>query len=82
MPVGKVRRLISATTIADLAGRNSERMSVSLKETLADALARMATFELEDIAVLDEQGRIVNDLRLSEVLSFALRMERGQSSNP
>ena len=78
LPVGKVRRLISATTIADLAGRNSERMSVRVNETISDALIRMASFELEDIAVLDEDGRIVNDLRLSEVLSFALRAERSQ----
>ena len=76
LPVGKVRRLVSATRIRDLAVRNSARMSVSINETLADALERMATFELEDIAVLDEQGQIVNDLRLSEVLSFAVRIER------
>lgn len=76
LPVGKVRRLMSATHISDLAGRNSERMSVTVNETLADALERMAMFELDDIAVLDETGQIVNDLRLSEVLSFALRIER------
>ena len=80
LPVGKVRRLISATAISDLAGRNSARMSVRVNETISDALIRMASFELEDIAVLDEEGRVVNDLRLSEVLSFALRMERSQPS--
>ena len=82
LPVGKVRRLISATCIRDLAARNSARMSVSVNDSLADALSRMATFELEDIAVLDEGGHIVNDLRLSEVLSFALRIERGDVSEP
>jgi CBS domain-containing protein len=80
LPVGKVRRLISATSISDLAGPDSKRMSVRINETLADALARMASFELEDIAVLDEQGRIVNDLRLSEVLSFALHIRSGNES--
>jgi CBS-domain-containing membrane protein len=80
LPVGKVRRLISATTIADLAGRNSARMSVRVNETISDALVRMASFELEDIAVLDNEGRVVNDLRLSEVLSFALAIQRRQAS--
>lgn len=80
LPVGKVRRLISATTIRDLAGRNSARMSVSINDSLADALTKMATFDLEDIAVLDETGHIVNDLRLSEVLSFALRVERSDDA--
>lgn len=82
LPVGKVRRLISATTISDLAGRNSVRMSVRVNETISDALVRMASFELEDIAVLDEEGRVVNDLRLSEVLSFALAIQRRQASKP
>ena len=75
LPVGKVRRLVSASHIRDLAVRNSARMSVTVNETLADALERMATFELEDIAVLDEQGQTVNDPRLSEVLSFAVRIQ-------
>ena len=65
-----VLRLMSAKHISGLAGCDSKRMSVTVTETLADALERMATFELEDIAVLDEDGRIVNDLRLSEVLSL------------
>lgn len=81
LAVGKVRRLMSAKNISDLAGRNSKSMSVTVTETLADALERMATFELEDIAVLDEDGRIVNDLRLSEVLSFALRIQRGRETD-
>ncbi len=51
-----------------------------VNETISDALVRMASFELEDIAVLDEEGRIVNDLRLSEVLSFALPIQRRQAS--
>lgn len=80
LPVGKVRRLMSAKEISDLAVRNSARMSVRVTETLADALERMATFELEDIAVLDEEDRIVNDLRLCEVLSFALRIQRSRES--
>ena len=78
LPVGKVRRLITAQHICDLAARNSEQMSVKLTDTLADALATMGRYNLDDIAVVDEAGRVVNDLRLSEVLSFALRLERNQ----
>jgi CBS-domain-containing membrane protein len=80
LPVGKVRRLITATCICDLAAPDSKQMSVKLSDTLADALAKMATYELDDIAVVDDKGQVVNDLRLSEVLSFALRVNRGQSS--
>lgn len=80
LPVGKVRRLITATCICDLAAPDSHEMSVKLSETLADALAKMAIYELDDIAVVDEEGRVVNDLRLSEVLSFALHTMREESA--
>lgn len=79
LTVGKVRRLISAKYVSDLAVPNSERKSINLNETLADALTKMANYDLEDIAVVDNDGHIVNDLRLSEVLSFALHVERGDA---
>lgn len=77
LPVGKVRRLLSAETVQDLARPDSHRVAVRLTDTLAEALIKMAEFELEDIPVIDERGRLVNDLRLSEVLAFALSVRRG-----
>lgn len=79
LTVGKVRRLISAECICDLAVPGSESKSISLNDSLDDALIKMANYDLEDIAVIDGDGRIVNDLRLSEVLSFALHVERGDA---
>ena len=73
LPVGKVRRLLSAERIGDLAVPDSRKMAVRLHDTLSEALQTMAEHDLEDIAVLDETGRVINDLRLSEVLTFALR---------
>ncbi len=49
-------------------------MAVRLDDTIEDALLIMARYALEDIAVLDQEGRVVNDLRLSEVLKVALRL--------
>lgn len=74
LPVGKVRRLLTAKTIGDLAIPDSHKMAVTLTSTLSDALRLMARHELEDVAVVDETGRIINDLRLSEVLLAALRV--------
>ena len=76
LPVGKVRRLINASTIDDLAVDNSRELSVRLTDTLQHALDKLAQFNFYDIAVLDESGAIVNDLRLSEVLNYALRIRR------
>ncbi len=74
LSVGKVRRLVSAQWTKDLAVPDSHEMSIRLHDTLADALKKMARYNLEDIAVVDEVGHIVNDLRLSEVLIFALQV--------
>jgi hypothetical protein len=78
LPVGKVRRLLTAQTIGDLALPDSKLMAVHLEDTVEDALLKMANYELEDIAVLDDDDRVVNDLRLSEVLKIALRLASGE----
>ncbi|MCB0131260.1 MAG: CBS domain-containing protein [Caldilineaceae bacterium] len=75
LPVGKTRRLLNAKLVRDLAMPDSKRKAVHLTDTLAEALNRMARHDLEDIAVLDADGHVVNDLRLSEVLAFALRLQ-------
>jgi CBS-domain-containing membrane protein len=80
LPVGRVRRLLQARTVSDLAPPESHRMSVRLDETVATAIETMASFGLEDIAVVDGDGRVVNDLRLSEVLSFALHLNNKQAN--
>ena len=78
LAVGKVRRLISAKSIRDLAIPNSERKAININDSLADALVHMGNYDLRDVAVVDDDGLIVNDLRLSEVLAFALRVQNNQ----
>lgn len=73
--IGKMRRLLRAKTIGDLAQPNSDDMSVRLDEPLATALDKMSLYDLDAIAVVDDSGRVVNDLRLSELLAYALKEE-------
>jgi CBS domain-containing protein len=80
LPVGKVRRLMGARTIGELAVRGSKGMAVRLDDTLDEALRKMCQYDLEDIAVVDDDGAIVNDLRLSEVVSYALYVRRNGST--
>ncbi|MDJ0757026.1 MAG: CBS domain-containing protein [Ardenticatenaceae bacterium] len=75
MSVHHVRRLLKAEKIGELARAESAKMSVRLTDSIEEALRVMAEFDLEDIAVLHEDGRIANDLRLSEVLHFAVQVE-------
>lgn len=72
VPIRRVRRLVMAETIADLMLVGSEETAVSLQDTLADTLNKMSQYDLVSIPVVDSEGRVVNDLRLSEILSFAI----------
>ena len=72
MTVGQMRRLVSAQRVADLAAPGSAKAAVRLDQTLADALHNMTYYKLADIPVIDSDGRIVNDLRLSEILAYML----------
>ena len=72
MSIGQMRRLVKAQRIADLAAVGSENAAVRLEETLADALEKMTSYDFADIPVVDADGRIVNDLRLSEILAYML----------
>ena len=70
MTVGKMRRLVTAKKVADLAALGSENTALRLNDTLAQALHKMTSFNLSDVPVVDDEGRIINDLRLSEILLF------------
>jgi len=72
LTVGQMRRLLNAKRLADLATVGSEEAAVRLDETVGDALRTMTYYKLADIPVLDANGRIANDLRLSEILAFML----------
>ena len=71
--MGQVRRLMMAQRARDLAREGSREAAVYEDETLERALANMAQHNLTAIPVLDKKGRVVNELRLSEVLAVALR---------
>lgn len=70
--LGQVRRLVLAHDARDLARMGSREAAAYEEDTLDVALTRMAQHNLTAIPVLDEQGRVVNDLRLSEILAVAL----------
>lgn len=76
MSLGQMRRLVNAQRVTDLAALGSENAALNLDDTLSDALHKMTAFNLSDIPVIDENGRIINDLRLSEILLFMINVPR------
>ena len=71
----EMRRLVLATRACDIATVDGDQLAVRREDSLADALERMARHDLVDIPVVDERGRIVDSLRLSEVLACAFQAE-------
>lgn len=71
--LGQVRRLVMAHRARDLARPGSREAAVFEDDTLETALTRMAQHNLTAIPVLDGAGRVIDDLRLSEILAVTLQ---------
>lgn len=76
---GRLFRLARATTAKEACQPHSHLSRVSPDDPLDEALARMVAHKLIDLPVVDADGRILGDLRLTELLVKALDVaERGQ----
>jgi CBS domain pair. len=61
-------RIADARKAKDLVAPDTQKLSVKEGDTLQIALDKMLDYEQDVIPVLDEEGRILGDLSLSEVL--------------
>jgi CBS domain-containing protein len=68
----RLLRIASATTAKEACHPMSRFASVRPDDPLSHALLIMVTHHLIDVPVLDTKGRIIGDLRLTEVLAKAL----------
>jgi len=69
----RLASLMRAVTAGEVLRPNSERAAVRPQDTLAEALQRMIALDLICLPVIDAQGRVQGDLKLTEVLAYALR---------
>jgi len=65
-------RIRGAKNVKSLARRDEHSFSIKANDTLRTALNRMIEYKEDIIPVLDENGKVIGDLRLSEVLSKTL----------
>ena len=72
LSVGGVLRLVIDTKVKDLAQGEWRSLGVNESDTLQTALNQMVEYQEDVIPVLDEEGHILGDLRISEVLFKAL----------
>jgi CBS-domain-containing membrane protein len=80
LSAARVLDIVSATKAKDLARGDWHSLGVRPNDTLGSALKQMIEHEVDTIPVLDAEGRILGDLRLSEVLGKAL--EAGARFSP
>lgn len=78
--VGKLRWLLMAEKISDLIPVSSDIVTVTVNDSLADVLDIMFQHNLVDIPVVDGDGRIINDIRLNELLAYTLN-QSGVTTN-
>lgn len=81
MPVREVFRLVYSTKARDLARGDWKTIGVKLTDDLGKALGQLLENDLIDVPVLDEDGRILGDLKLSHVLLKALEVGKQTSSD-
>ncbi|MDD5501624.1 MAG: CBS domain-containing protein [Candidatus Omnitrophica bacterium] len=80
--VSEFYRIVDARKGKDIAHSASNMISVRETDSLQSGLDKMLDHEEEVLPVLNSRGEIVGDLRLSEVLSWALTKSRDIYGNP
>ncbi|MBK7895789.1 MAG: CBS domain-containing protein [Candidatus Promineifilaceae bacterium] len=73
----KLRRLARAQVVADLQIPNSKSMVISVAQSVEDALDTLLLSNQDAVAVVDENGRVINDLHIDDLLTYALQEAKG-----
>ena len=76
----RLRRLTEATTAKEACSRYCHLSAVRPDDPLETALIHMISYELIDVPVVDKEGRILGDIRLTEILAKALELGPGNIS--
>lgn len=74
--VGDVLRVVFATKAKDLAQGDWRSLGIKPTDTLETALEEMIAHGEDTIPVLDDEGKILADLTLSEVLQLSGELDR------
>ena len=69
----KLRRLARAHVAADLQIPSSQGMTISVEQSVEDALDTLLLSSQDAVAVVDENGRVINDLHIDDLLTYAMQ---------
>jgi len=68
----RLSNLIHATTVGEIMNPNTVMASVRLENTAKDAMMNMVTHYIVVIPVIDDENKIIGDIKLSELLEASL----------
>jgi len=74
LSISEFFRIADAKKAKDLARRDGRSLGIKETDSLQTALDKMLDIEEDVLPVIDNQGKILGDLRLSEVLLKAIEM--------
>ena len=74
-------RIVDAKKAKDLARRDGRSLGIKETDSLQTALDKMLDVEEDVLPVIDNQGKILGDLRLSEVLLKAIELGKQVREN-
>lgn len=74
--IDEIHKYVHSTKIKEFINKYSDRICLKLDSSLIDALNLMLSEDLITVPIVDESGKILGDLKLSEVLTKILEMKR------
>ena len=77
IPASEVTQLVDSVKAKNVARGDWRSVGVKEEDTLEKAFNQMMSLEEDVIPVLDEDGKIIGDLRLSEILLKTIEAGRG-----
>ena len=81
MVISDFYRIVDARKAKDLVSTDPQGLVVKETDTLQTALDKMLDFEEDVLPVVDNERRILGDLRLSEVLLKAIEVGKQMRGN-
>ena len=74
--IEEIHKYVHSTKIKEFINKYNDRIRLTLDNSLLDALNMMLSEDLITVPVVDERGKILGDLKLSEVLTKILDIKR------
>jgi hypothetical protein len=72
VPIWNLLKLVAVRRVKDLTMNSQQDLTVRETDMIQNALDKMLSSEEDIVAVLDHEGKVLGDLRLSEILWWIL----------